>query len=542
MLFLVCGAERLLVTAGREERDVQRLLSVDWDPDAKNTSEEKSTGNKEDDEFAAEDDPEAEEVEDLHHSRHKDQEVLDHQIAIGLAIMFLGMIFMAGLLAMVIAYPDPQIRHYCVRICSSTVVIFIAIGIQHAALVSTTIGHYTGLKSGWRSVVHTFPLYWCATIYVCFKVRHRHIDFRAVGFVFSHILAFDAIFAGSDLLYKFGYTRNTESKPMWQAVVYRCVLWCIFVLFFYVLLKITLKVLLRLPFTCEVPDVLHHGHGEVSSGHSHEGGHAAVDIPHAEHAHSAVDTPESVAEFIEELYESFEEAGLLALSYLANKFLIYKTTLETYDLKHAQGSYDSRELLWNVKNCSVLHAVATLAGWILLLNLAIVCMDHLLSSIRTYQAVSSFFSMCVAWASMHLCKCVIMMEISEEACVLILTAFAMTPVAGLFVIVADKMADADLITDELADTLVTSYGFMIGFSWEKAYAEASHLLMGDNKQSANGTANPWKESMFNPEFCFRVAMCFALVLVMFPGWRFLILPHALKPVPPREQAAKDCVK
>ncbi|CAJ1351071.1 unnamed protein product [Effrenium voratum] len=143
--------------------------------------------------------------------------------------------------------------------------------------------------------------------------------------------------------------------------------------------------------------------------------------------------------------------------------------------------------------------------------------------------------MCVAWTSMRLARCLIMIPISENACILILTAFAMTPVAGLLLIVADKLADGRVISDHLADTLVTSYGFMIGFSWEKAYAAASHLLM-DNVLTSKDQESGNMSGRFSNEFLFSCALCFALVCVMFPGWRFLILPYGLRPMPPRDHA------
>ncbi|CAJ1445157.1 unnamed protein product [Effrenium voratum] len=258
---------------------------------------------------------------------------MDHMMAVGLAIMFLGMIFVAGLVAMVIAYPDPQIRHYCVRICSSTVVIFIAIAIEHAALISTLIGHFTGLKHGWRASIIPFCGYWCITILVSFKVRHNHLNFHAARMVLSHVTAFVAMFGCSDVLFKFGYTKSTESMPKWQAVAYRCALWCCFAIFSRTLRKVTYQIVIRLPFTCEVPG---HGHGQghEAEGDSHEGHaeHTAAEA-HGEHAHTAVDTPESVAHFIEEVDEALEEAALIVLSYLAVKFLVYKTVLEVFDLR-----------------------------------------------------------------------------------------------------------------------------------------------------------------------------------------------------------------
>ncbi|CAE7266635.1 ynaI [Symbiodinium natans] len=125
---------------------------------------------------------------------------------------------------------------------------------------------------------------------------------------------------------------------------------------------------------------------------------------------------------------------------------------------------------------------------------------------------------------------------AKDNCILILTAFGMTPLAGVLlaeqlmplVIVADRMADTGMISEPLADSLVTSYGFMIGFSWEKAFASASNLLIGEYFEGSK-TVRPHGPY----EFWTGLGVCAALVLVMLPGWRFLILPHALRPLPPR---------
>eukprot|EP00438_Fugacium_kawagutii_P036651 Skav209277 [mRNA] locus=scaffold1552:352976:353717:+ [translate_table: standard] len=73
---------------------------------------------------------------------------------------------------------------------------------------------------------------------------------------------------------------------------------------------------------------------------------------------------------------------------------------------------------------------------------------------------------------------------------------------------------------------------MIGFSWEKAFHSSVHLLMDDyfdggRLYESHGEAHV--------KFLITVAVCAGAVVLMLPGWRYLILPSALKPMPPRKK-------
>lgn len=217
------------------------------------------------------------------------------------------------------------------------------------------------------------------------------------------------------------------------------------------------------------------------------------------------------------------------------KFLVTKTLLEVWDLKHLQNTYEARETHWKLSNDTVIEVLLVMALEVLFLNVCIIFLDRVSSGLHRFHTLATFLSMCMAWSSMRFVRCVIMIPISEDNCILILTAFAMTPMAGLLVIAADKMADTGVISEPLADSLVTSYGFMIGFSWEKAFASASNLLIGEYVEGGSSTMRPHGPY----EFWTGIAVCAALVVVMLPGWRFLILPNALKPLPPRMELGKE---
>mmetsp|Transcript_41023 Transcript_41023/g.95360 ORF Transcript_41023/g.95360 Transcript_41023/m.95360 type:complete len:564 (+) Transcript_41023:73-1764(+) len=532
------GAIVLLLLADscsvRADRAAHHILDVD-EPETESTTttsaaptQEGSTANGDDeqDPDAAEDNPEKDPVADTYKekksSRNRFKEAQDTQIATGLSIMFLGMIFLVGFVAWLISYPDKQVRHYCVRTASSTVVIFMAIAIDHACIVFTVTEYITGWQ-GWKLAVAPFFAYWTLTIFVSFKLRSQPLNMAAARNVISHVSAFIAITAFSDMLYKLSSKKSFEP---WQALSCRVGAWLTMMVAFRALRWLSGILLRRLPYGCEVPpDGEHHADGlagHAEHDHNHQGGE---------------DTPESVAVFIEEVEEALEEASLIAMSYLFTKFLVYKTVLEVFDLKYQEATYDQRANFWKVGNEAVVEAVLVIVCVVVFLNCFIVLLDRsVVAGLDRYREMSTFLSMCMAWSFMRLVRCLIMMPISEDNCILILTAFAMTPMSGLLVVAADHLADTGMISEALANTLVTSYGFMIGFSWEKAFASASNLLLGEYFHISHGDH---KRPNDIAAFWTGLGVCIALVTVMFPGWRYLILPHALKPIPPRTELQKD---
>mmetsp|Transcript_73752 Transcript_73752/g.173058 ORF Transcript_73752/g.173058 Transcript_73752/m.173058 type:complete len:553 (+) Transcript_73752:78-1736(+) len=512
------------------DRALQHSLDIDHLDDEVTTSQPA----QDQDPDAAEDNPELDPAQDTSHEkkspRSRFKEFRDHQIATGLSIMFLGMVFLVGFVAWMIAYPDKQVKHYCVRICSSTVVIFMAIAIDHAAIFFTIVDAITGLK-GWKLAVAPFFLYWMLTIFVSYLVRKQPLNMAAARNVISHVSAFVAITGFSDILYKFS---SGQDFPKQQAIPCRAGVWLAICIGFWSLRQLSSALLHRLPYGCELPAEGHDGHAAAQAA---EGAGQTKTAGHGHHEDgSGEDTPESVHLFIEEVEEALEEASLVALSYLFVKFLVTKTLLEVWDLKHLQNTYEARETHWTLSNDTVIEVLLIMALEVLFLNVCIIFLDRVSSGLHRFHTLSTFLSMCMAWSSMRFVRCMIMIPISEDNCILILTAFAMTPMAGLLVIAADRMADTGVISEPLADSLVTSYGFMIGFSWEKAFASASNLLIGEYVEGGSSTVRPHGPY----EFWTGIAVCAALVIVMLPGWRFLILPNALQPLPPRVELGKDC--
>ena len=458
-------------------------------------------------------------------------EEAEHNIATGLAIMFLGMVFMVGFLFFMLAYPDDQVRHYSVRIVSSTVIIFMAIAIEYAALLSHCVAKLTGWKDGWKNRILPFFFYWSLTILVCYKVRHSHLNMVGAKSVLSHVSAFVAIYFFSDVMYICAIqVQGSDSQGTYWRFFLRCLVTTGAAAFLWILRVVTMKLVHRLPYDCVIPEDLFNGHDHPElEGVDEQGeiGETGIRSVHPEEA-DTTDTPCTVLRFAEHIQEAINEASWLVLSYLFVKFLLYKTVLEIFELRHMSDTYDQRARHWSIHNEHVVDAVCAMAAVVVTFQLAILSLNWYFSSFYFHRALSTVFAMSSAWSSMHFCTCVLMTRVSEEHCVLVLMAFFMTPLAGLLVLGADYLADTGVISDDLADTLVTSYGFMIGFSWEKAYHSATHILLEDYFEG-----KIYHEENEDLKFLWTVAICAASVLIMFPGWRYLILPSALRPLPPR---------
>lgn len=470
-------------------------------------------------------------VEKAPTKKHQEKQRMEHALATGLAAMFLGVVFLAGFISFILAYPDDQVRYYCVKIASSTVVIFVAVSIEYASLLSYSVEKITGWNYGWRTRVLPFFFYWFLTLFVSYKVRHSHLNMVAAKSVLSHVAAFEIIYLISDVMYTYTSEIGHNKEASKRRLAARFGVLIGFGVFFWILRVLTMQLLYRLPYDCPFP--------ERSSDHS-EPDHALVhEAPEEQYEYSKEghesldagqkDSPQSLLHFAEEMEEAFLEASLLVLSYLATKFLAYKTVLEFCSLDHKDESYVARRTFWNISNDHVLSAIEAMAVVTIIAQFFLVVLDRRFSSRYMHHAIPTFLAMCVAWSFMHFCKCLLMVPISEAHCILVLLAFLMTPAAGLLVMLADYFADSGHISDDLADRLVTNYGFMIGFSWEKAYHSSTHLLLED--YFSRGIL--YTKDNEDAKFIWTVAICAAAALIMFPGWRFLVLPSALKPMPPR---------
>eukprot|EP00435_Cladocopium_sp_Y103_P058415 s444_g20.t1 len=463
--------------------------------------------------------------------RTKYQENMEHALATGLAAMFLGVIFLAGFVSFILAYPDDQVRYYCVRIASSTVVIFLAISIEYAALLSTFIAKITGWTDDWKTRVLPFFFYWFLTLFVSYKVRHSHLNMVAAKSVLSHVAAFVAIYLISNVMYTFTSEIGDEEASM-RRFAARFGILMGFGIVFWILRVLTMQLVYRLPYDCPFPE-RSSDHAEIGHARVHEGT-AQEQNEHNEEGHESLDagmkdSPHSVLHFAEEIQEAFMESSLIVLSYLATKFLAYKTILEYCGLDHKDETYVQRRKFWTISNDHVQSAVVAMAVVTIVAQFFLVVLDRRFSSLYMHHALPTFLCMCVAWSFMHFCKCLLMVPISEAHCILVSLAFLMTPAAGLLVMLADYFADAGHISDDLADVLVTSYGFMIGFSWEKAYHSSTHLLLDDYFSRGILYAKDNEDA----KFIWTIAICAGAALIMLPGWRFLVLPSALKPMPPR---------
>lgn len=153
----------------------------------------------------------------------------------------------------------------------------------------------------------------------------------------------------------------------------------------------------------------------------------------------------------------------------------------------------------------------------------------LTSTWRFIKFLQILFAMTIAWHCQSLGRWCIQPWVHHTALQFVVSAFALSPVCVVTVVLIDKMADHRLMYEATAEILILGAGLLIGFAWEKAFHMAIHTVIhfSSNLQVA-------------PE-AFEICLCLTLVLILLPAWRYFIMPYAAMPVPEREwfQEAKQ---
>merc|ERR1719433_1136089 len=103
---------------------------------------------------------------------------------------------------------------------------------------------------------------------------------------------------------------------------------------------------------------------------------------------------------------------------------------------------------------------------------------------------------------------------SEQALLHVIIALFLSAVAFLMIFVLDKVIDNDLMgegSEAAVETIILAFGVLIGFAWEQSFDAAVDVV-------ADGL-----EGRF-PKAGSKLFMSIVLVAVVFPAWRFYILP------------------
>jgi len=419
------------------------------------------------------------------------------EIGFGISVFFYSTLAWDMFLLWMLLSPDPQVRSYSVKTISSCMAIFMALSIEHAELGLVVNGFH--MK---KLCTVLFLLHWVLIPVITWPLRGSHVNFAAAVHILAHVTAFLGICACNQL---FSLVR-VATAGFSPAVVIG--------IQFFLLLKLAIAarvvVLLTSKFLRRQINV--------------------PDEPHAQHVeahHSSL----TEAEYLEEVEEANIEAACILVSYLAKNWIVSSLLLWCqFDYgKLSEGDVMLMKQSEGFLLFITYLSAATLAiyGILAILQGAAPYILHH----HGYKHYLTLLNFTTAWTSAALIKWLVCFFLVEETCIRVTGAVFCTILGCLLLIVVDKLADFSLIGEAEAEALVRTFGFMIGCSWEKAFAAASHEIVHH--------LSHW--DLVNHEFFDnedQVLISIVTVLVILPGWRYLVLPKALQPTPPRSTKEK----
>eukprot|EP00930_Biecheleria_cincta_P032726 TRINITY_DN22696_c0_g2_i1.p1 TRINITY_DN22696_c0_g2~~TRINITY_DN22696_c0_g2_i1.p1 ORF type:complete len:544 (-),score=78.70 TRINITY_DN22696_c0_g2_i1:273-1904(-) len=444
-----------------------------------------------------------------------EKEKTSHSVAKGEATMFLASIPLLGLQSYLLSHRQQKVRRQATKNVSSIMVIFIAVTIEHAfnELLAFAQELTFEVKRAWLITFGSFGFWWIVTATACFFLRKNKYDFAAARDIGSHVSAFCAMHALGAVLYRFECDK-TFGHRQW-ALLYKTFFFIGMSLPFAILVKLSGIALHNMPFnrrTAEAETV-----GRLPSRPRR----TLTVVSHDADCDRAID----IKVFVHEVHEGYEEAALLALSYLFSKFIIQKGIIDMMDLTYTQKSFDSREQFWHLQNPEVVHAC-------IVMLIIVVSMDFLFVATQKIKndsisrCAQSFVSMVLAWNWMRFIRFMIMIHASDCTSIYIATAFFATPLGSVQLFVGDFLTKHGLLSEESEEERAEAFGFMVGFAWEKAYVSAISMVLSDLFAVSSDMSPEAAKLQRSKAFAANTTISSILIAVMFVAWRYLVLPYA----------------
>jgi hypothetical protein len=441
------------------------------------------------------------------------------------AYLLIGFTVFAALILYVVNYPDPQVENYGNKIVSTGMSVCCAVLLENIfmyrlkPIAVVAMMNWFDIAKGsrahaWTSFVTSFSIFivWYAIISIAaFHVRTSGDDLYAVKAYIAHVTAFMAIHA-------FGYMEKSQCKMCEnydQGL--SCYIWSLIfsVLIVYACTFVGQSVLSQIEArheaktaaskqkatqdgTADAPPDMAAGH---SSGSSHEGDH------HKDHwVHTAL--------------EGEGDAAAIVLSFLVRQLVLFAATGRIPSTKGDSFHHDSENWTW-LFGAIALNVVLLVIATIVKEKYVWASNEGDFGAAGQNLHVSQFvLSMCMGWNCLTAAHWFMQSQVKHPAAWNIGTAFAVTPIAFLVIIIVDKLADFQFVGALSEPLILNSAGLVLGFSWEVAFASGIDEV-GKTVENAN---------------LLCILLMAALICIILPAWRIYIVPRAAKPVPPRDVA------
>lgn len=444
------------------------------------------------------------------------------KIGFGLSVSLIATILWDMFLLYMLMNPDPQVKSYSLKTVNTCMIIFIALSIESLLTAHPMFGVDLPSMAPVFFVTCWAIVCGLALYFRCFQ--GHHLNFEAGIALTSHILAFLGMTTFTRVI---EHVRNsTSTMGIWRSQFVQVLLLIFMGSVFKAVIVLSVKIVeFLLPADdaeeATVPQEPMHdstaGPKEVSrqalATESNGDSNAASSPAARTKSHNSA---LSTTEVVETLEENLTDALCLFLSYLL-KNSILSSMFRSVDVPYQASPKEK-----------VFQYADGYRSFMLLLVCILVSLYGLLSivgrQLHRYRSGLLFLSFLTAWTSSAFVTWAVCAFVQQPSCLHIISAVVCSAFCCIGLVVADKLADWRIMREETAEELIVVFGFVVGCSWEKAFDRAAHDITGF-MDFGHVFADDNEE-----------ALVFAVVLVaiMLPGWRFLVLPQALKPTPPRD--------
>jgi len=473
----------------------------------------------------------------VNHITFKQASAREHLVGQVVACLLLAFMAVGAGMLYLLNYPDAQVRNYAVKLVSVVFSIFTAVLLEKIQLsfikreiVMVAIHEHVAPKGSSIAVWIEFgialalTLMWFTAIsLLAFVYRRSKTNLFAVKALVAHETAFVGIHC-------FGYFEKyvivnwvLDKTPDWIDVSiyiafpvlcyggFRCFQECTEVF----------RMTLKRRFDDPPADPAHSPQEETEQSPQEEieqkGSHeptqgtssSSLGLAHNDHGHED--------RFVHLSREAENDAIALIASFLIRQGILFWVTGRVPSLKGDVAQNPTSEL------CAILGIVVFFTVIIVLVqrlrnirgrSLGQGDLGLLLEKLHFWQFLSC---MTIGWCILSLCQWCLQRCLAHMACWSVGSAVMVTPMAVLVLISVDALGDKQMVDKDLESCAVNGCGLLIGFAWEVAFAGAIDTLSSDTKMQL--TSN--------------IGLCSILIAIIFPAWRFYVLPLAALPPPRR---------
>lgn len=464
--------------------------------------------------------------DDHHDWSHGVPEVDQEKIGFGLSVSLLATILWDMFLLYMLMNPDPQVKSYSLKAVNTCMIIFMALSIEH----SLTAHDLFGMDLP-RMAPMFFVMCWKTVCGLALYFRrfqgHPH-NFAAAIALTSHILAFLGMSTFKRVIKQLRNVTSTFGLGKDQLAQACCLVFIGICFKVAIVLSVTIvEKLLPADDAEEATLPQEPMHQSTAGPQTDELGlqpqatesktdsatYAASSSAAVTESHNSALSTKDV---VEELEENLTDAFCLFLSYLVKNLILssifsYFGVPEKANPREKVYQYPDEYKSFILAFGCILVSVYVLL-WIL---------GH---ALHGYRATLLFLSFLTSWMSASFVRWTVCAFIQKPSCLLVISAVICSVFCCIGLVVVDKLADWRMMYENTAEELIVVFGFVIGCSWEKAFEQSTHDII----EFVDFERLDVKEDEG------RLVLTAILVAIMLPGWRFLVLPSALKPTPPRD--------